>query len=397
MVNVSLPKKVKRLWSTDKRYVVLYGGRGSAKSWSIATFLVIQSINKKSRILCVREVQSSIKDSVHKLLCDTIERYNLEEYFVIQRDSIKSVTGSEFFFKGLWNNSNDIKSTEGIDYCWIEEAHAVSKVSLDTLFPTVRKKDSQIIISYNPTNDDDPIHASLTIPAQKKEREDVELIPINYSGNPHFPDVLREEMEWDKKVDYDKYLHKWEGQCIAHSEAQIFHGKWGIKDFELPYGAKFFYGADWGFGDPLAVSRLAVKDNILYVCEEAYGVKVEITDYPSFFDSIPDIRKNKIIADSSRPESISFMQGKGFFIIPSKKGKGSVEDGITRLKGFEKIIVHPRCKHSIEELRFYCYKVDKRTGIISTIPEDKNNHLIDSWRYATENYHPGSIARVRVL
>lgn len=390
ILEITAPHKLKKLYESKKRYILIVGGRGSAKSWGVSEFLIIKAAFEKKRVLCTREIQNSIKDSVHKLLKDTIIRHNLESYFSIQEKNIYSVANSEFIFKGLWNNSQGIKSTEGIDYCWIEEGQSVSSVSLETLFPTIRNKDSQIIITFNPTNDNDPVYRDLYLPALNGEREDVEIIEMNWSDNPFFPDVLKDELEWDKKTDYDKYLHKWEGKCIAHSEAQIFFNKWESLEFESPEKSEYIYGADWGFSkDPTALIRAFIKDSNLYIDYEACGIGIDLDLHPALFDSVPGSRKNKIVADSARPETIDFMNTRGFYVVAAKKGKGSVEDGIERLKSFNKIYIHPRCKYTIDEFRFYCYKTDKHTGTISNIPEDKNNHIIDALRYATEDIVTG--------
>jgi len=386
-INLELSVKLQPLFRSRKRYILLKGGRGSAKSWSIALRLIQCAEANGERILCVREIQNSIRDSVHRLLKDTIGRLHRDSIFNITDNSISSLRSTgEFIFKGLWNNENSLKSTEGIDKCWVEEGQSMSAYSLDILGPTIRKPNSQIIISYNPTNIDDPVHADLYLPAVRGERDDVEIIEINWRDNKYFPDVLRSEMEYDKRTDYDKYLHKWEGHCVAHSQAQIFYGKWEVKDFETPEAAKFLFGADWGFAaDPTALVRMFIKDNDLYIDHEAYGMGVEINQYPKFFESVPESKKNKIVADSARPESISYVKNAGFFIVPARKGANSIEEGISRLKSFNKIYIHPRCKNTVDEFRFYCYKTDKRTGSISTIPEDKHNHIIDSIRYATED------------
>lgn len=386
-IDLDLSTKLEPLFRSKKRYILLVGGRGSMKSWSVALRLIQCAIDYGDRILCVREIQNSIKDSVHRLLKDTIYRLQRESIFNITDNAITSKkSDGEFLFKGLWNNENSLKSTEGIDKCWVEEGQSMSRYSLDILSPTIRKHGSQIIISYNPTNMDDPVHADLYLPAKRGERDDVEIIEINWRDNKHFPDVLREEMEWDKKTDYDKYLHKWEGHCIAHSNAQVFYNKWEIKDFETPEYIDFRFGADWGFAnDPTALVRMFVKDDCLYIDHEAYGLAIEINKYPEFFKTIPLSDKYKIVADSARPESISYVRNAGFFIVPAKKGANSVEEGIERIKNFKKIYIHPRCKNTVDEFRFYCYKTDKRTGVISSIPEDKHNHIIDSIRYATED------------
>jgi len=377
-----IPSKLLPIFTNKKRYTVIYGGRGSSKSWTVADFLILMCRGNAYRVLCAREIQNSIKDSVHKLLSDRIAYFGLESFFEITENSIKGKNGSEFLFKGLLRNENSLKSIEGIDYCWIEEAHSVSRKSLNVLIPTIRKPGSQIIFTYNPTNETDPVHVDYTL----ADRDDTLKIEINYADNPFFPDVLRQEMEYDKRVDYDKYLHIWCGQTAKHSHSQIFYGKWRVDNFESPENAMYYYGADWGFSqDPTTLIRCFIDKKTLYIDYEAYGVGIDIDLTPKLFDSVPGCRKNQIIADSARPETISYMSKQGFRIVGAKKGKGSVEDGIQKIRGFENIIIHERCTHTKDEFRTYCYKTDPLTGIISTVIEDKNNHIIDALRYALEN------------
>ena len=340
-------------------------------------------MKNKVRILCTREIQRTIRDSVHKLFADRINELQLSNFYTIKNDSIIGANGTEFIFKGLWNNELDIKGTEGIDYCWIEEAQAISKKSLDTLIPTIRNENSEIIFTYNPTNEDDPVHVQFN----KTKRADTLKIECNYSDNPFFPEVLRQEMLYDKSTDLDKYFHIWEGKCLKHSQAQVFYNKWAIENFETPTDAMFYFGADWGFSkDPSTLIRCFIKDKRLYIDYEFYGVGIEIDKLPEYFKQVPDSAKYPITADSARPETISYIRRNGFPLIKSSiKGKGSVEDGIEFLKGFEKIIIHPGCKHTIDEFRLYSFKIDKMTGNITNKLEDKDNHCIDSARYALED------------
>lgn len=382
-LNIKVPEKFIPIFSSQHRYIDIYGGRGSGKSWAVALFLLVKALESTKRILCAREIQKSIKDSVHKLLSDMIAEYNLDT-FTVKVDSIVNRNGSEFIFKGLRHNAHEIKSTEGLDYAWIEEAHSVSKNSLNILIPTVRKEGSQIIYTYNPTNDDDPVHADFTT----TERSDTLKINANYYDNPFFPDVLKAEMEYDKKHDYDKYMHIWEGLCQKHSEAQVFFGKWAVDNFNTDdlRPDMFYFGADWGFSqDPTVLVRCFIIDNTLYIDNEVYGIGVDIDKTPEMFDRIPESRRYWIIADSARPETISYMSRNGFRIRGAQKGAGSVEDGISYLRGFEKIIIHESCRHTIDEFRLYSYKIDKYTEQITNKLEDNNNHIIDALRYALED------------
>lgn len=382
-MNVECAEKLLPIYTTDKRFIDIYGGRGSAKSWGVADFCLAKGIEKKRRFLCCREIQTSIKDSVHKLLTDRIGHYDIGNFYSITDKQIIGRNGSEFIFKGLYRNINDIKSTEGIDIAWVEEAHSVSRVSLETLVPTVRHTDeSQLIFTYNPTNEDDPVHVDYTLSG----RDDVLRIEMNYSDNPWFPKVLKGDMEYDRANNIDKYYHIWLGQCVKHSDAQIFKGKWTVQEFEAPKDTFFYFGADWGFSqDPTTLIRCYVSEDKLFIDYEFYKIGLEITSIPSAFESIPCSKTFPIHADSARPDTISHVRNNGYSNIrPADKGKGSVEDGIEHIKGYRQIIIHPRCQHTIDEFRLYSYVTDKQTGLVSTKIEDKHNHCIDALRYALE-------------
>ena len=395
-MNIETPEKLIDLYTTDKRFVAIRGGRGSGKSWAVADFLLAKGVERTKRVLCCREIQNSIKDSVHRLLSDRIKYHGLEAFYEVTDKTIRGINGTDFIFKGLFRNENDIKSTEGIDYCWIEEAHSVSRKSLEVLTPTIRKANSQIIFTYNPTNNDDPVHADYTL----AERDDTLKIECLYYDNPWFPDVLNEEMEYDRATNPDKYAHKWLGQCVVHSDAQVFFGKWKIQEFDSDF-PHYYLGADWGFAkDPTTLIRCAIRDKMLWIDHEAYAIGCEITQTPNLFKEIPDSYKYEIIADNARPETISHMRNAGFKIKGAAKGKGSVEDGIEHIKGFESVIIHPRCRHAIDEFRLYQYKTDPLTGKITNKLSDKDNHIIDALRYALEDvmrYASGAYRPVRTM
>jgi phage terminase large subunit len=365
----------------SKRYRVWYGGRGGAKSWSVARILLIKGIQTPIRVLCTREYQASIADSVHALLSDQIRHLGLESVYDIKRDEIVGVNGTQFIFAGIRRDPKKIKSTEGIDIAWVEEADTISNESLDLLIPTIRKKDSEIWITFNPDQPDDPVYKRFI----ETERDDTIVTKVGYTDNPWFPEVLKKELEWDKAHDTDKYMHVWEGEPRRASNAQVFSGRWRVESFDTPESAQFYHGADWGFSvDPTALVRCYVHDTTLYIDAEAYGVGVAITDTPALFDIVPTSRQWPIIADSARPETIHHMRQQGYKMTGARKGKGSVEDGIEHIKGYHEIVVHPRCKHTIDELKMYSYKLDRLTGEPTPVLEDKHNHMIDALRYALE-------------
>lgn len=363
------------------RYKIYYGGRGSAKSWSFADVLIMLSYQSRKRILCTREYQNSIEDSVYKLLGDTIERHNLSAFFKLTRASIVGLNGSEFLFEGLHRNTNAIRSIEGIDICWVEEAAIVSEESWQVLIPTIRKEGSEIWASFNPESKDDPVYKRFIShpPANSIVRK------VTWRDNPWFPMVLKAELEHDAAIDADLYAHVWEGEPRKMSASQVMHGKWVIDDFTTPEGADFYCGADWGFAnDPTAVIRCFIQDRKLYIDKEAGGVGIEIDETDKILDAVLPSKEWPTRADSARPETISYLNRRGYRIIPAKKGPGSVEDGIAFIRSFDKIIIHPRCKNTAEEMRLYSYKVDRITGDILPIPIDAHNHGIDALRYGLE-------------
>lgn len=367
------------------RYKVMYGGRGSAKSWSVAKALLLLGYSKPLQILCAREIQRSISDSVHTLLVKQIDDMGLGAFYDITKDIIRGANGTTFIFKGLKANRQEIKSMEGIDIAWVEEAQAVSAESWDILIPTIRRDKSEVWITFNPLDEDDATYQRFVV----NPPNNAVVKKINYYDNPFFPNTLREEMEWLKAKDYQSYLHIWEGEIRKHSNALVLGGYFRVEDFETPKDARFYHGCDWGFAnDPTTIIRCYVDGKTLYIDQEAWGIGVEIDHTPALFDKLDSSRRWPIKADCARPETISYMRRQGFNISPAKKWQGSVEDGIEFLKTFD-IVIHPRCKHTIDEFNHYSYKVDKQTGDILPVIVDAWNHCIDSLRYALDGLIKG--------
>jgi phage terminase large subunit len=377
-VGMKIPEVFRPLFERPKRKNILYGGRGSAKSHTVARYVLTRAYEKPIRVLCTRELQKSIAESVHQLLSDCIEEMGLSDFFAVQRDRILGKNGSEFIFAGVRQNTNEIKSMENITICWVEEAQAMTQQSLDVLIPTIRAPGSILIFTFNPFKDSDPIYVMSQNPD-----DDTLVIKANHDDNPFFPEELRREMENCKKTDYDKYLWVWEGQCLGISKAQIFRDKYEVKAFDTPDNALFYYGGDWGFSnDPTTVIRSFIVGNTLYIDYEAYKVGCDIEDTPALYDTVPGTSIYPIYADNARPETISFMQSRRYNVIGAEKWSGCIEDGISYLRSFSKIIIHPRCVHTIEEFGLYQYKVDHQTNEVLREPLDKYNHCIDALRYS---------------
>jgi phage terminase large subunit len=386
--SVRLPEAFKFLWSEKAddglpvRYRAAHGGRGSAKSHSFAQALILKAAAKPLRVGCYREIQKSIRDSVKRLLDDKIRDSGLGEFFESTDTEIRGLNGSLFIFNGLRTNPDAVKSTEGLDIAAVFEANKVSQRSWDLLIPTVRKVGSEIWAEWNPEFETDPVDVMFRgkdgAPPGSIVRE------VNWSANPFFPEVLRQELEWDRKRDPEKYDHIWLGGYQRHSEARVFKN-WKVEEFERPAGTIFRLGADWGFSiDPSVMVRCSIEGSRLYIDQEAWQIGCEIPNLPDLFMQIPEAEKWPSVADSSRPETISYMRSHGFPKMGAAvKGAGSIDQGIQFLQGFD-IVVHPRCEHVIKELTHYRYKTDPLTGKVLPILEDKNNHCIDALRYACE-------------
>jgi phage terminase large subunit len=381
-----MPLKARQVIGSKARYKVLEGGRGSGKSYSFADALLVEAAFEKKRVLCTREMQNSIKDSVYRLLVDRIAALELSPYFDIYRETILSKIGSEFIFKGLRHNISEIKSTEGIDRCWVEEAEKVSEDSWTTLIPTIRNEGSEIWISFNPEDAGSATYHRFVTHRPPHSAH----AHMTYLDNDYFPDVLRQEMEYDRRVDYEKYCHVWLGEVKKYAEDCVFK-RVRVEDFdEPPEDTQFYYGCDFGFSvDPSCLERMFIKDKKLYIIHEAYGHGVEIAELAQFFRSVPGTESWKIYADSQRPDTISHLHNEGLIIEGAEKGKGSVEDGIQFLNGFEEIVIHPRCRGAIDDFKNYRWKRDRITNEILPIPLDKSNHACDAARYALEPYIKG--------
>jgi len=381
VININVPKIFKRIIE-PMRYKVFYGGRGSEKSWTVARYLIACSLARRERILCTREFQNSIQESVHHLLEDQIYNLGLSSLFTIRESYITSHTGSDFIFKGLAKGIDGIKSTEGITKVWVEEAERISQRSLDILVPTIREKDSELFFTFNPQFIHDPIYQRFIV----KPPPNAIVQKVNWKDAPHFPEVLRLEMEHCKAVDYEKYMWIWEGNPRTISDAQIFKGKFVVEDFSSDGVENFRFGADFGFAkDPACLVRCFIRDGNLYVDYEAFGYGIELKDLAALYHKIPLVKKYQIWADSSRPETIAFLklpENGGFRIAAADKWPNSVEEGIAFLRSFNKIVFHPRCTNGIFEAGSYSYKTDRLTDEVLPIPIDKNNHIFDSLRYS---------------
>lgn len=323
-MEILIPIEFKRLFDPDWREAAVYGGRGSLKSHTIARLLLIKARERKRRIACFREFQNSISESSYQLLIDLINKYKLTDFKATENTIVNTINGSDFLFKGLHRNEQSIKSIEGIDIAWVEEAQTVSKKSIDILTPTVRNPGSQIIYTYNRLEEEDPVHKRLVL----EGRPNTLIINVNYDVAMKygwFPEVLRVEMEDDKLRRPALYNHKWLGK--PNTSVGRIYTNWDTSIEEIPYEAKLVrYGLDFGYSiDPTVIVAIYSYNGMFIIDEVTYLKGLSNR-------SIADILLNKpialVCADSAEPKSIDEIAEYGVNIIGAKKGQGSVNQGI---------------------------------------------------------------------
>lgn len=371
---MEIPKEFKRLFDRDWRESAIYGGRYSLKSHTVARFLLVRARMEKTRIGCFREFQNSISDSSLQLLKDLIEKYGLTDFEVTKNAVINTVTGSDFLFKGLWNNEQSIKSIEGMDIAWVEEAQTVSTKSIEVLTPTVRKPGSQIIYTYNRLLEDDPVHTRLVI----EGRPNTLVINVNYDIAQKYgmlPNEILLEIEDDKTRRPALYRHKWLGEPMSN-ERKIYRD-WQIVD-EIPHEARLErYGLDFGYSnDPSSLVAIYYY-NGGYILDEIIFQKG--LSNKQIADIILNQRPAMVMADSAEPKSIDEIRSYGINIQPAEKGKGSVMQGIQSVQD-QRISVTKRSSNIIKEYRSYLWEIDKEGRIINE-PEHTWSHSMDAIRY----------------
>jgi phage terminase large subunit len=392
IARAEFPVKLEGLFKKS-RYKVLYGGRGGAKSWGIARALLIKGAKDPIRILCAREFQTSIRDSVHKLLCDQIESLGLLSFYEITQTSIKGRNGTEFSFVGLKNNVSNIKSYEGVDICWVEEAQTTSRLSWNILIPTIRKQDSEIWISFNPELETDETYQRFvaTPPA------DCITMKVNWYDNPWFPDTLKLEKDSLKLRDEEAYNQVWEGLCRQTVDGAIFAKEMqqAEKDGRIcrvPYDATKPVHAvfDLGWSDSTAIWFLQFVGMetrlIRYIEDSQKTISYYLATMQTFgyvYDTIwlPHDAENKTLAAAGRTiDDIVRAAGFKTQIMPRVPILDSINAART---------IFPTCYFDREHtadglacLRHYRYEVDPDTGQFSRNPlHDHYSHGADAFRY----------------
>lgn len=390
-LDVEFPEKIGFLFNPS-RYKVLYGGRGSGKSWGVARALLLMGIQRPLRVLCARELQNSITDSVHALLADQIKTLNLESFYEIQNTVIYGKNGTEFLFAGLKHNVTKIKSFEGVDVCWVEEAQTVSKSSWDVLLPTIRKDSSEIWITFNPELDTDETYKRFVIvpPANAVVQK------VNWSDNPWFPQVLRDEKDDLKARDMDAYLNVWEGNtrqvldgAVYATELRKAQEENRIRDIfvDTTIPVSTFWDIGWSdlnsiwFVQTVPGGEVRVID-FYQNCQKTIDHYVQILQSKGYTYRdhwLPHDAEHKNMTGKSVKD---IMQGMNLPVRITPKL--SIADGINaaRMLMNRCYFDQNRCAEGLQALRHYRYDVDPDTKLFSKTPlHDQNSHAADAWRY----------------
>lgn len=400
-IDLPRPKWLQPIYDEYYTFVVLYGGRGGAKSFSIADYIILKSFdrsNANSHFLCAREIQSSLLSSVFSVVVKKIREFDLLKYFIITKQGLTNkVTGVKIIFRGLWRDPDSIKGIPDLKLIWIDEAAKISKSSWHILVPTAtRNKGCQLIVTFNPDFATDVVYDEFIT---NNNRKNVFIKKISYKDNPFpLPQEFYDELEALKVRDYEEYLHVYEGHCVTNSQTKIFKRGtyWDVLD-EKTYveheDVELKFGLDLGFSPnhPTFGVREYVHDGSLYVTHEAVECGLDIDLTPDFLvKHLPNIKNHTVWVDSSRPETISGINKKyvesikqSLFAQGVEKGQGSVEDGIEHLKSYKMIYIHPRCERLIDNFDRYSFKTDRKGNILRDI-EKANDDGIDALRYAEE-------------
>ena len=383
-ITVQLPAKLDFLLGKKARYKVAKGGRGSSKSWSYARALLIRGMQQKQRALCCRELQKSIKDSVHQLLANQIVELGLQDFYSVLNTEIRGRRGTGFGFAGLRHNATEIKSYEDADVAWVEEAQVVSNHSWDILIPTIRNEASEIWITFNAELEDDPTYKRFVLQPPSNSI----VVDMNWRDNPWFPEVLRQEMEEKRERDPDGYLHIWEGHCRQVLEGAIYadelrKAKLENRITDVPYNPTRPVHTFWDLGWNSVTGRTAVVmaqsiNATFHVIDYHEGAQhtvdwhiseLQKRGYVWGTDWLPhDADSTNLPAGGRTVAKIMRALGRNVRVLPRRP----VEEGHLAVKTifgqcwFDKT----KCADLLQCLNRYKYEVDGETGLRSKKPED---------------------------
>jgi phage terminase large subunit len=392
---IEIPQKLLPLFQ-PKRYKVIHGGRGSAKSWSVARALVSIGATKPIRVLCARETQKSIQESVHRLLKDQIESLGLDQFYTIQENKILGTNGTEFTFAGIRQQGvANLKSYEGTDICWVEEAQVVSKKSWDVLIPTIRKPGSEIWVTFNPELDTDETFSRFVV----RPPEESIVIQMNWQDNPWFPPELdKERRQW---LDRDPvgYLTTWEGKCRPAVEGAIYANEIEATQREgriraVPYDPQLKVHTVWdlGWNDSMSiicVQRVASEVRVIDYIEDShrtidsYVMQLQERKWNWGTDYIPHDGAHRDFKSGKSTQELLQTLGRNVQVL----ARGNPEEGIrlARMIFPRAYFDADRCTELVNHLKRYRRQINQVTQEAGAPLHDEHSHAADAFRYLAQS------------
>lgn len=400
--SIDIPEPFKELFQPTKewRHLIYYGGRSSGKSTQVALSRLISGANHKERGLCTREIQNSIKESVHQLMRDLIDKYDFLQSWEATNEVIRNkVTGSEIYFKGLHNNSQTIKSFEGVDWCWVEEAQSVSAESIDTLIPTIRKKGSYLIWTFNPLTENDPVWDRLM--KNPDDRTYIKKVNSEAIESLLSPEIIheREKMREDNP---ELFEHVWNGEPLTSKTGSVFGKQLARATAEgrigsVPYDeqAGVYTAWDLGVGDDTVIWFFQVIGKEIHFIDHYEASGEDLGHYIGVINNKPyRYTKHFLPHDARQRELQTGISREDFF---NKQGIYNVE--ILRPTNFQignddiNMVARPKlslcwfdadkCARGIQCLKAYHYEFDEKNNMLRNKPEhDWSSHSSSAFIYA---------------
>jgi phage terminase large subunit len=392
---IEIPHKLLPIFQ-PKRYKVIHGGRGSGKSWSVARALVSLGASKPIRVLCARETQKSIQESVHRLLKDQIESLGLDQFYTIQENKILGTNGTEFTFAGIRQQGVfNLKSYEGTDICWVEEAQVVTKKSWDVLIPTIRKPGSEIWVTFNPELDTDETFSRFVV----RPPEESVIIEMNWQDNPWFPPELdKERRQW---LDRDPigYLTTWEGKCRPAVEGAIYANEIEATQREgriraVPYDPQLKVHTVWdlGWNDSMSiicVQRVASEVRVIDYIEDShrtidsYVMQLQERKWNWGTDYIPHDGAHRDFKSGKSTQELLQTLGRNVQVL----ARGNPEEGIrlARMIFPRTYFDADRCTELVNHLKRYRRQINQVTQEAGAPLHDEHSHAADAFRYLAQS------------
>ena len=395
--DIRFPRKLDFLFK-PARYKVARGGRGSGKSWGFARALILRCVKQQTRILCTREVQKSIQQSVHQLLSDQIEAMGLAPVFEVLNSEIRGPNGSQIYFSGLSDQTAEsLKSFEGVDIVWCEEAQAISKRSWDILIPTIRKDGSEIWVTYNPQLESDETHQRFVL----HPPPNCVSVEMNYHDNPYFPAVLEaERAHAEATMRADDYRHTWLGQCRPAVEGAIYFEAMSqsvaagrIRQVPHDCSLKTHVVFDLGMADSMTlilVQKVASEVRVVHYIEGTQRIladysaelrNLRLDDQPMNWGTLWLPHDGFHTRHQTGKDDATILRGLGWTVQPVPQV--SVNSGIDRARElFPRVYFHqPRTERLVECLKRYRWNLNSKTGEAQHPLHDEFSHGADAFRY----------------